>query len=155
MLLLTNTTLKTKIKKHKRYGLYTCACGVQKWIRIYDVVNGLSRSCGCREGNRKHGDTTRFTRTSEYRSYTHMKDRCLNPNDKHYGYYGGRGIRICDRWLLSYRNFLTDMGRKPGAEYSLDRIDVNGNYEPNNCRWATPKQQSRNRRCCAKRYDSV
>jgi hypothetical protein len=83
---------------------------------------------------------------SEYRSWERAKARCLNPNHHKYPLYGGRGIRVCDRWRGSWPNFFADMGPKPGREYSLDRIDTNGDYEPGNCRWATRQQQQRNRR---------
>jgi len=73
-----------------------------------------------------------------------MKYRCLAPTCKHYKNYGGRGIKVCDRWLNSFENFLLDMGRKPSPKHSIDRIDVNGDYEPSNCRWATDGEQMRN-----------
>jgi hypothetical protein len=74
-----------------------------------------------------------------------MLGRCRNPQGENWENYGGRGIKVCERWL-SYPNFLADMGRKPTPAHSIDRIDVDGNYEPNNCRWATPKEQMQNRR---------
>lgn len=79
-----------------------------------------------------------------YRIWQSMKTRCLNPNTAYYRYYGGRGISVCERWM-SYRLFLMDMGERPEG-MSLDRIDTNGNYEPGNCRWATSKEQSVNKR---------
>lgn len=83
--------------------------------------------------------------TSAYASYMNMIQRCYNKNNQIYGYYGGRGITVCDRWLASFDNFLSDMGdSKPGL--TLDRKDVNGIYEPNNCRWATKAEQNRNKR---------
>jgi hypothetical protein len=78
-------------------------------------------------------------------TWTAMKQRCLNKNNPSFADYGGRGITVCQRWLDSFQNFLADMGERP-AGMSIDRIDVNGNYEPGNCKWSTPKEQVANRR---------
>lgn len=80
-----------------------------------------------------------------YSTWLGMKRRCFNPKFKHWKHYGGRGITVCDEWM-SFRNFERDMGTKPTPKHSLDRIDTNGNYEPGNCRWATPIEQARNTR---------
>lgn len=84
--------------------------------------------------------------TPEYHSWTAMKSRCYNQNNHAYSRYGGRGIEVCPSWKESYKTFLADMGNKPSPAHSLDRIDNEGNYEPSNCRWATPTEQTVNQR---------
>lgn len=129
-----------------------CECGNTKTVFLDNLKRGKTNSCGClysetrgRYGyaDYKHGESNK---TVEYRTWKSMKSRCYNKNNKDYPNYGGRGIIVCERWLHSYENFLEDIGRKPSKEYSIDRIDVNGNYEPNNCRWATPYEQRINQR---------
>jgi hypothetical protein len=93
-------------------------------------------------GNTQHG----MTGTSEHRTWVSMRGRCLNSNDKAYHYYGGRGIKICDRWLNSFSSFLEDMGMKPTKFHTIERVDVNGNYEPSNCIWITKSEQGKNKR---------
>lgn len=97
------------------------------------------------KSNFKHGHAVGYTRTRELRAWQQAKDRCLNPANSHYLSYGGRGITFCDRWLHSFESFIADMGPEP-PNASLDRIDVNGPYEPRNCRWADAKTQRRNQR---------
>jgi hypothetical protein len=86
-----------------------------------------------------------YNRT-EYSIWLGMRKRCSDPKNRVYPYYGGRGIKVCKEWQSDYKQFLKDMGCRPGLEFSIDRIDNDGNYEPGNCRWATPAQQIANRR---------
>lgn len=97
---------------------------------------------------RSHGEAGRATRSSEYRTWGGMVQRCTNPNNSRYSSYGGRGITVCDRWR-TFENFLEDMGRRPSPDHSIDRIDNDGSYEPGNVRWATKSQQQINRRARA------
>lgn len=114
----------------------------------YDRGGIRMQTCPCDRDfakHAKHGESVHATRSVEYNAWRLMRQRCNDPKNKHYKHYGGRGIKICDRWN-SYEAFIEDMGRRPSKKHSLDRIDVNGNYEPNNCRWATVVTQARNRR---------
>lgn len=124
-----------------------CECGAEVVRNSSDMRRGHTTSCGCyakqraSETQTKHG----LSRSSTFTVWVNMRMRCTNPNDASYEHYGGRGIKVCDRWMHSFENFLADMGQRPGA-LTLDRKDPNGNYEPDNCRWATPTDQIRNRR---------
>lgn len=128
-----------------------CVCGSEKLYPLGNVKRGLSKGCGCKRGKRvsdskiRHGQSRNRQLTAEYRAWCHAIGRCENPNDGAYSNYGGRGISVCQRWRNSFEAFYEDMGPRPPAT-SIDRIDVNGNYEPGNCRWATKHTQDRNRR---------
>lgn len=131
-----------------RKGLFKCTCNKEFVTDLQGVVNKETISCGCRKSQRfkelitKHGKSG----TPEYICWNNIKDRCRNKNNFQYKDYGERGIVVCDRWLYSFSNFLEDMGEKPSNAHSIDRIDVNGNYCPENCRWATNEQQCSNKR---------
>ena len=96
------------------------------------------------QANLKHGGTLGGKESPEYCAWKAMRARCLNPRNKRFAQYGGRGIKVCDRWK-DFKNFLADMGLRPSARHSIDRIDNDRGYEPGNCRWALPHQQMTNR----------
>lgn len=127
-----------------------CDCGTERDVSELNLKNGRSAGCGCSnveasvEANLRHGETLGGKSTSEYTAWKAMHSRCRNPNNKRFEHYGGRGIDVCERWRV-FENFLTDMGRRPTSQHSLDRIDNDLGYEPGNCRWAIPHVQMTNR----------
>lgn len=140
-----------KLKKRGEVWAFRCDCGAAKAAFVGDVIRGHVNSCGClrreiaAKTKTKHGHARRNKHTREYRIWCGMISRCTLPSNPSFPDYGGRGIKVCDRWLNSFENFIDDMGKCPPGR-SIDRKNNDGNYEPGNCHWATPKQQSANRR---------
>lgn len=128
--------------------LCKCDCGKEVSVIAYNLKNGHTRSCGCfqKESKSNTHSTHKCSNSRLYRIWIHIKNRCLNAHVPHYKYYGGRGIKVCPEWeksFVSFMNWSLSNGYKDGL--SIDRINVNGNYDPDNCRWVDMKIQANNK----------
>lgn len=146
------TALKRIGTGHDRHAIWLCRCSCGKRVEVSGVRmrKGHTQSCGCLKievtvrRSTKHGHGRADNHTPTYSTWSAMRARCSNPRNRAWKYYGGRGIKVCERWD-TFENFLADMGEKPPG-LTIDRRDNNQNYEPGNCRWATQKEQGRNSR---------
>lgn len=138
-----------KVRGTQRW-LSRCECGRGEIMATSTVLKDKAKTgVGCYHCSPRPKVTHRMTETKTYRIWSAMKSRCSNPNHSDYHLYGGRGVKVCERWQSSFEAFLEDMGVKPEG-LSIDRINSDGNYEPGNCRWATDEEQGQNTRRCIK-----
>ena len=139
-------TVGAPVRREGRRGVFyqcTCDCGTETTVYA-GHLRAAAKSCGCvrNGGKRSHG----MSHTPEYRAWENARSRCINPRNRKYPDYGGRGITMCQEWSSSFKAFFDHMGVRPSNLHSLDRINTDGAYEPGNCRWATWVEQNNNRR---------
>lgn len=146
--MLTAISFVRKDSKYRSFWLWECDCGETVIRRADGVKCNDYKSCGCyyNETRGKTNYTHGMTHSTEFKIWQAMIQRCTNDKIPHYHNYGGRGIKVCGRWIDSFEWFYADMGPRPSDNHSIDRIDVDGDYEPGNCRWATSQEQNWNRR---------
>lgn len=152
--LLTIVGRSSRKSKAGAVWIASCDCGGSTETTSLKIRSGHTSSCGCKKDgsfNVTHGRSKNCSGQT-YRSWKEMRQRCMNPASPKWKWYGGRGVSICERWNL-FEMFLADMGERPKG-HSIDRINPDGNYEPSNCRWATPKQQAETNRGCFKKKDT-
>lgn len=139
---------RAESKNARRRWLCSCECGNTATVISHSLTSGHTQSCGCMGAearlisNKTHGQK----RTQEYQVWRNMKLRCSTPSAQGYEHYGGRGIKVCTKWASSFEAFIADMGLKPSRVHSIDRIDPDGDYTPENCKWSTKSEQARNTR---------
>lgn len=141
-------TTEKRTKAGKQIVLCRCDCGNEREVVAGNLRSGMSNSCGCfkveqtKKRLTKHG----FSGTTMYWRYRQMINRCYIPTHKEFKNYGGRGIKVCDRWLEKVENYIEDMGFPPFKDAQVDRIDNDGGYSKDNCKWSTPSENSKNKK---------